>query len=338
MSDPARPRLVRVAGRTTWYIYHQRRRLSTGCEDRAGAELVLARYRAELDRPQLAVISITSILDRYLANRQSERRPGAERLRWAHKPLHSFFGEKPPELISAADVRVYIRRREADGVKSGTVRTELQALQGALRWAHGEKLIGPPPPLPLPPKPPPRERWLTREEAARLVDACARPHIKLFVQLALQTAGRASALLGLTWDRVDLEQGRINLRDPTVARSKKGRAVIPITDALRPALVEAYEGRTTEWVVEWAGGRVGSVKRAFREACARADLTGVTPHTLRHTAATWMAQAGVPMSQIAGYLGHSSTQMVEQVYIHHSPDHMREAAAALSGNSDRLAG
>ena len=80
MPGSDRPRLCRVAGRDTWHIYHQRRRVSTGCTDRAGAELVLARYAEDLSRPQLAAISIADILMRYLADRRARGIPGAERL------------------------------------------------------------------------------------------------------------------------------------------------------------------------------------------------------------------------------------------------------------------
>jgi len=55
----------------------------------------------------------------------------------------------------------------------------------------------------------------------------------------------------------------------------------------------------------------------------------VVPYTLRHTAATWMAQAGVPLWEIAGFLGHADTRMVERTYAHHHPEYQRRAAAAI---------
>jgi len=55
----------------------------------------------------------------------------------------------------------------------------------------------------------------------------------------------------------------------------------------------------------------------------------VTPHTLRHTAATWMAQAGVPMWVISKYLGHTSTRTTERIYAHHDPSFLMEAKEAL---------
>ena len=67
-----------------------------------------------------------------------------------------------------------------------------------------------------------------------------------------------------------------------------------------------------------------------------AGIEDATPYTLRHTAATWMAQRGVPMWEIAGLMGHTSTRMVERVYAKHHPDHMQKATRALDGHSGFL--
>ena len=337
MPNRDRPRLCRVAGRDAWHIYHQRRRLSTGCADRASAETVLTKYLADLDRPAgSARLSISAILARYLADRQDANIPGYARLEWAHAPLVRFWGERPPEAITDPECRAYVRKRatERSGPHDktagiGTARTELQALRAALRWAAKKGLIATAPPVLIPSRPEPRQRWLTRDEAIKLIDACRGPHVRMFVILALHTAGRAGALLALTWDRVDLDRRLIDLRDPTRAATRKGRATVPINDTLLPALTDAHKLHTTEWVIEYAGQRVGSVKHGFRDAVSRAGIAGVTPHTLRHTAATWMAQKGVSLWDIAGFLGHSSPRMVEETYGHHSPDHLRDAARAL---------
>jgi integrase len=82
-------------------------------------------------------------------------------------------------------------------------------------------------------------------------------------------------------------------------------------------------------VIEWAGQRVRTVKRAFGRAAARAGLSDVTPHTLRHTAAVWMAEAGVPMSVIAQYLGHADSRITERIYARYSPEFLKTASEAL---------
>ena len=74
---------------------------------------------------------------------------------------------------------------------------------------------------------------------------------------------------------------------------------------------------------------IASIKQGFRAAARRAKLPNVTPHVLRHTAATWMVQRGVPFEMVAKFLGNSK-EMVERVYGHHSPEWLRLAANALS--------
>ena len=89
-------------------------------------------------------------------------------------------------------------------------------------------------------------------------------------------------------------------------------------------------GVVTSHFVEWQGAPVNSVKTAFKHAVEVAGLWGkVTPHTLRHTAATWLMQRGVPIWQAAGYLG-ISAEMVERTYGHHHPEYMRAAAEAIT--------
>ena len=102
-----------------------------------------------------------------------------------------------------------------------------------------------------------------------------------------------------------------------------------MTDTARRALEEAAKGRTCEYVVEYGGQKVGRIVKAFRRTAERADISWCTPHVLRHTAAVWMAEASVPMAEIAQFLGHSDSRITERVYARFSPQHLRRAAAAL---------
>ena len=107
------------------------------------------------------------------------------------------------------------------------------------------------------------------------------PHIRLYAILAYTTAARNTALLGLRWDRCDFEAGRIDLRDPGISTPHKGRAIVPMLRTTRAALLEARQGALTDWVIEWAGKPVKSVKRGLRDAAKRAGLEHVSPHDLR---------------------------------------------------------
>ena len=326
----ADPRLCRVAGRPAWHIRYRGRRLSTGCPDRAGAVAALARFRAALAIPEHEPdLTVSALLDRYLADREDADIPGLDRLKWAKKALLPRLGDVLPEHLTAAACRSYARQRAKDGVAPSTARTELQALSSALRWGIRKRVVAAMPEFWLPPRAPARERWLTRDEAERLVAACRTPHVLLAVLIMLHTAARVGAVLALTWDRVDLEGRLIDFREPGRAETRKRRVAVPINDTLLAAIRTAHEGRTSAWVVEYAGKPVASLKHAFRDAVSRAKLGGkVTPHVLRHSAVTWMVSEGVPLWEVAGMAG-MTLNMVETVYGHLAPDHLRKAAAAL---------
>ena len=88
--------------------------------------------------------------------------------------------------------------------------------------------------------------------------------------------------------------------------------------------------------VEFNGKPILSVKTAFSRAVQLAGLSSesgkIVPHTLRHTAATWLMQRGVSIWQAAGYLG-MSPEILARVYGHHSPDHLKGAADAITGKN-----
>jgi integrase len=86
---------------------------------------------------------------------------------------------------------------------------------------------------------------------------------------------------------------------------------------------------TTGHFVEFNGEPVASVKTGFAHGVKLAGLEDdVTPHTLRHTAATWLMQNGADLPGAANLLG-MSVQTLERVYWHHHPDFQRLAVAAF---------
>ncbi len=229
------------------------------------------------------------------------------------------------EEVRARHGNTYAELRAQDGVQAGTVAQEITMATAMLRWwAKRHELAKPA--LERPRRPAPRRRWLREEEAERLLAACLSPHVRLFVTLALNTGARSGAILGLTWRQVDLEHRSV---DFGVGGPGKERAAVPINDDLLAALEEAQALATTPYVVEYAGGRIGSVKRAFAEACTRAGLKDVRPHDLRRTAGSWLLQRGVPIGLVAAMLGHKDVRVTAYVYAHLDVEHLRGAAEAL---------
>lgn len=260
---------------------------------------------------------------------QAERGPqiaSGERIGFAAKPLAKHFAAKTVRDLTRTAVKDYIESRS---VKPATVARELTVLRAALHHAVKMGRLHSAPPIEVPPPAPPRERWLTRKEATKLLTACHLPHLRLFILLALNTGARRGAILDLTWDRVDLKHRRIDFNPAGRIQTAKRRPVVPVSRPLAAALRAAKKAAKTEFVVEYQGEGLHGIRRAFRDACRAAGLKDVTPHTLRHTAATWMAQRGVPVQRIAEMLGQSVMRTTER-YIKHDPDHLKDAADALS--------
>jgi integrase len=161
----------------------------------------------------------------------------------------------------------------------------------------------------------------------------ARWHLAFFILLALYTAARKEAILTLTWSQVDFESRIIDLNKPGVKITNKRRAIIPIPDKLmtflRIAKSRAPINCSDKYVIEYFGKPILRIDQSFRRVARDAGLNNVTPHTLRHTSATWMAQANVPMWVISKYLGHTSTRTTERIYAHHNPTFLMEAKQAL---------
>lgn len=245
------------------------------------------------------------------------------------KAIGPHFGGLPADAITEEDCDRYIATRRGKGRSDGTIWTELGHLRSALKWADKKGFIGKAPAIKRPERPPPRDKRLTKAQAKAFLNACDQPHVKLFVTLARTTGARMGAILDLKWDRVDFARKEIRLQDPDRPKTNKGRATVPMNASARKALQAAHKGATTPFVIEWGGHQVRSVKKALRSAGARCGLPWVTAHVFRHSAATWLAEAGVPMPEIAQFLGHSDSKITERVYARFSPNHLQDAAKNL---------
>jgi integrase len=311
--------------RGKWHAYEridgQPKRTSLGTTDRT----VAARRLIDLEQGrQRKATTVAEMMAVY----QDERGPhiaSPETLRFAWKRLEPVFGHLRPDQITRALTRAYAAKERRRGINDGSIRRDLGVLGAIIRYSDKNS----PAVIEMPPAPPPKSRHLTREEYRALREAAKKtPHLYLFVLLAYRTGGRASAILELTWDRVDFGRGQIRLG--LGERRAKGRATVPMTDDTAEILREGRKAALTDYVIEYGGKRVRSVKRAFKAAVARAGLPADTsPHVLRHSAAVHMAESGVPMAEIAQLLGHSSESVTFRTYARFSPSYLQRAAAAL---------
>lgn len=307
-----------------WYVQfgpRLRKRVSTQTKDRGDAEKFLARFIAVQHEPPGPRTTVGDILAGYLADKSTTvRAPNS--LKFAVQALQTLKDLYPSQLTPPT-IRRWVDGRK---VANGTILREVGVLRAAMAWAVEHQWLAVKPEISNPvPTPRGRQRWLTKDEARRLLEGCREPHVRLFIMLGLMTVARTGAILEALWDQVDWTQRTIDYGE---GHGNKRRAVVPLNDDVLQTLQAAKRLACSPYIVEWRGKPLKTVKRGFGEACRRAGLAEVTPHILRHSGATWMALDGVPLAQIARMLGDSEA-MVEKVYAKHTPGFLRNAANAL---------
>jgi integrase len=171
-------------------------------------------------------------------------------------------------------------------------------------------------------------RHLTHAQFERWFKEVRAPHARLYVLLGLYSMARPSAILELTWNRVDFERGQIDLNPAGRRQTKKRRPVVPLNAEAMDALRIAYEGRQSEFVIERGAKQVGNIKKAFQAASQRSGIH-VTPYTLRHTGAVWAAEAGVSMAELAQFMGHDDDTTTQRHYARFTPDFLKGVASKV---------
>jgi integrase len=188
---------------------------------------------------------------------------------------------------------------------------------------------------------PARERFLSREEAGRLLDAlrtleAAKTVSQTFgeaIRLLMLTGARKTEILGLRWSEIDMGRSLLTLPpERTKAGGKTGERritlsppALQILSARRPTdakpddfVFPAYRGE----------GHIVGVRRVFAKACQAAGLDGVRVHDLRHSFASFAIADGASLFLVGKLLGHASARTTER-YAHLSGDPLQDAAASI---------
>jgi integrase len=323
------------------------------------ADHIRAKRKIPRDRDrhpsQVLIPDVISIYAEDVAPKNSRPKEVAARL----GKLLDYFGDpkhrcKQLDQLNAKTCAAYVVWRGHEPA----ARRELEDLRAAVRhhWKSGLCLAETP--VVLPPRGEPRPGWLTEAQAFALWKAATRyrevqkgfatgrrslAHIARFLLVGLYTGTRAAAICGAAlfptpgkgW--VDLEGGVFYRRAAGKVENKKRQTPIRIPPVLLRHIRKWKRlGISKNYVVEFNGKPVKRINKGFRSARRLAGLgNDVTPHTLRHTCATWMAQRRVPPHEICGFLG-MSRQTFERVYGHHHPDYQANAVNAFSKRAGQL--
>jgi integrase len=364
-----RDRRGKIVGQAVYIILDGGKHFPTGCfageaerAERALAEYISGKYRAPRKERELESISVADVLSIYGDDCPPKGEAARKRFDGRIGRLNDFFGAMTLSNVNGETCRAYAAARGNDG----GARRDLEDLRSAINHHAEEGFHRAIVRVALPEKGPPRDRWLTRSEAAKLLWTCWRHrevqlrhrgpqkgrklptgkfplrHVGRFIMIALYTGTRAGAIASASPRQgegrsfVDLESGLYYRLRQGATPTKKRQPPAPIPPRLLAHMCRwCAKGVAKDYFVEWHGKPISSVKTALNTAVRLAGLEGrITPHTFRHTAATWLMQNGVSPWRAAGFLG-MSVETLDKVYGHHHPDYLADAADAIGHKPTR---
>ena len=298
-----------------WWIEYtgtdgKRRQESTKTTLKTEADYLLAKRRKEsmegvivpLRKKDISLKDFSVIYLEWARNQRSYQTK-EDRIRLLLREFEKFnLGDFTVESLES-----YMSRRLSEGRKPATINRAIATLKHmltkAVEWEKvDEDKVKKVKKVKLLKENNTRTRFISQDECRKLVDSCA-PYLKPIVQTALFTGMRKQEVLGLTWDRIDLTHGYIEL-DKTKNGEKRH---VPISSALRPVLEELAASNLDgcKYVFhDKEGRRYQDVKRGFPGACKRAGIRDFTFHDLRHTFASHLVMSGVDLPSVGKLLGH----------------------------------
>jgi integrase len=232
------------------------------------------------------------------------------------KCLLDYFGNKQADKIKPSMVESFqhqmlsSKSRYGKPYKPGTVNRKVALLKRIFNLAIREDMVVKNPcwKVAMLPENNQRERILSSDEYQTLLTELA-PHIAPVVRVAYHTGMRLNEILGLTWDRVNMKKGYLNLEAENTKTAEPRR--IYFDNNLWEVFGNAAKVRALKHdrVFTRNGKPIKSVRKGFDSACVRAGIKDFTFHDLRHTFNTNMRKAGVDQTVIMKLTGHKTLAM-----------------------------
>lgn len=285
---------------------------STGTDKKREAEEIRAKREAELLEQSIHGVRAVATFARAAAN-YLER--GGER-RYL-EPILQHFGMKRLSEIDQASIdacAVKLKPRAANSTVNRQIYTPVSAV---LKHAHErnmcDRVI-----VKRPKQPKGKTRWLSLLEAEKLIADCS-PHLAPLVIFLLYTGCRIREALYLEWAEIDLERSHVSICKTDLRGTKNGEdRGIPLHSQAAFALsrIKGRDGIVFRrpdgqpYMLKDTLDGGGQIKTAFKAACRRAGLRGVTPHTLRHTWASWYYRETHDLDSLMKLGGWKSLTMV----------------------------
>jgi integrase len=329
------------------------------------ADSALAAFLSDVltgEAPMLGTTTLAEYLDRWLAHITPTRSPTTIRgYKFKIKRIDNKLGNIQLGKLTAQHIDRAYRAWLDEGLDPSSVHHLHRVLSAALRQAVKWGLIpvsptarSSPPPRRIQPRAIPSPQVI--QQLVSAAEDRGQPVLAAAIAIAATTGLRRGELAGLRWDDVDLDSGRLHVRQSIkndidggwiVGPPKTHQARHLSLDTFTIAVLQHHRLRAETWAAD-AGVSLSqdgyvvtfdpsgsqpikpdSLGQAFKRLCAREGIDGLTLHSLRHFSASMLIASGRDVRAIAGRLGHADATTTLRVYAHMVEGRDQDAADFL---------
>ncbi len=307
-------------------------------------ETETAAHRGEYTEPTRRALTVGQWQAEWSAGRVVEPETGRrDRSSWENH-LQATFADVPLRQLGRAQVATWVRARLDAGARPVATAKALDYLKVLLEGAVIEGVVSANAARTVSP-PPTREKlpdWFSHAEVDALCAAMRHHPDQVMTRLMCWAGLRWGEAAGLRVRDIDALRSVVHVRRAMSQvdgikewpKTKSSVREVPIPGWLGEQISVLVDGRGDDDLVFTTRRQARPLSGAnwrvmFEAAKSAAGIRHGTPHTCRHTAASWLVQAGVPLLEVARQLGHSSIQMTIR-YAHLAPDNHAAVTSAWS--------
>ena len=311
--------------------------LARQIETKIKSELISGEYYDRRKQAKEQISFNVFMTEKYLPYAQSNKVSWVQEEILFRLWIKPVIGDKCLKDVSQFDIERLKKNMNDAGKAPKTINYAIDvirmAFNMAIRWGliENNPAVG----VKRPKKDNRRTRFLTPEEAQKLLNECKHRSQQLYeiAFLSLHTGMRFGEIANLKWQDIDFENELIQIKDPKNATNR----IAYMTSEIKAMLKAKEQGEPNKLVFKSRkGGKIQTISMAFNEAVKALGLNDgvkdsrdkVVFHTLRHTFASWLAIQGTPIYTIKELLGHKSLAMTER-YSHLLPGVKREAVKGI---------
>ncbi len=304
-------------------------------EQKLRSEMVAGRW----DIHETEDVLFSDLIQEYFEYAQANNAASTSSIKIYRMEAHlvPYFGDMLLSRITPQMVDSYKTARIREGASPNTVNHELtnmsHMLKMAIRWGYIDRnILSSVERMKFPEKP---RRFLSQEEIQILMESARDSHIYPIIVTAIHTGMRKSELFNLQYSDIDFSQGTITVQSKKDWHTKNYKSrTLQMTPVLQKLLADhrkkqAESGIQSGYVFTYKGEKIKyGIDETLGIVMEKAGLQGVTLHTFRHTFASQLVMAGVPLRDVQELMGHKSFETTLR-YAHLSAEHVKRQVLRL---------